>query len=134
MIRASLISLLLTAPTVALAQEQADTQADVFVALAVDRSALATGFGVAQTPADAQVEALKACSEIAASCKLRYTRSNTCVAVAADYGSGSWGVHRGKTVALATENALNHCSTKFNNDAPCQLVAVRCATTEMENS
>jgi hypothetical protein len=122
MIRAAIISLALVQPAVA----------DTYVSVAFDRGAVEYAFGEGADPEAAKAAALDACLDRAAKCRIAFTRSNACVAIAVDYSTGGYGVHRGATAAEAEAQALDHCKS-FGNTA-CQVAKAACPTENLETN
>ena len=126
MIKSFIISIALLAPLSA--------YGETFVSLAVDSGAMVHGFGVSADVVEAQIQALRACSELAGDCRVGYTRSDTCVGFAADFSAGTWGANRAATSEEAAANALNHCIDNYNSGELCQLVEVRCTANLTESN
>lgn len=124
---------MIRAVVISLAMVASPALAEGFVAVAYDNAAIVHGFGLGDTAQDAQTAALKACEDGAAgNCKLRQTRMDACLGLAADYSTGGWGSISRPTRTEAAADVIAHCAS-FGNEN-CTLLATQCAETVVETN
>ncbi|MEO0752879.1 MAG: DUF4189 domain-containing protein [Pseudomonadota bacterium] len=120
MIRAAVIWGFVALPATALA-----VHAESFLSLAMDAGAGVHNFATADSAAEAQTSALKACKELAGGCEIVLTRANLCASLAYDYSNGGFGVGTDVDADVAQSNAVPICTSYGNPN--CQIVETICA-------